>query len=259
MKTGMRALRHLFRLFTASVGVVSCAQAATPGDDPIHLPLRVHLIRGIELEQKGVKLSNWVTADDVRKQVLPEINRIWKPAGIRWNIESIVERKAADVPDREAAIRHIQNARRDARGKSDPKRVPKILAFCDHRSGHPTINNLYFFPYLGQTSQGVASMRGNWALVGVWTDKPSRGARPPKKCLLTEPRPFKIGSIARTCSHELGHNLGLKHPDKAAQTKFHRLMGGRKSGYELTAAEITAARQQALKRLNRIQHPPDKP
>lgn len=218
----------------------------------IHLPLRVHIVRDIELVQKGVRMSNWVTRADVSNHLLPEINRIWRAAGIQWNLESIVEQPAAKTPDRKEAIAHIQNAKRNAAGKADPKRVPKILAFCDHQQGHPVINNLYFFPYMGQTSQGVAAMRGRWAVVGVWTDKPSRGSRPPGRFLLTEEEPFKIGSIARTCSHELGHNLGLKHPDKRKQTQFQLLMGGRKSGYEFTAEQITAARKTARLRAGKI-------
>lgn len=46
----------------------------------IRLPLRVHLIQGVELEQKGVRMSTWVTAREFEEVVLPEVNRIWKAA-----------------------------------------------------------------------------------------------------------------------------------------------------------------------------------
>ncbi len=36
---------------------------------------------------------------------------------------------------------------------------------------------------------------GNQAVIGVWTDKPSRGKKPPVKTLLVEPEPMKVGSL----------------------------------------------------------------
>ncbi len=221
-------------------------------DGMIRLPLRVHVISGIELERGRTRMSTWITPEDIQGSVLAEINRIWKPAGIEWAIESIMEQPAVEVPNREEAITYIQNAKRDAAGKSDPKRMPLIHAFCDKDNRHPAMHNLYFFPYLGQTSQGNASMGGNFAVVGVWTDKPSRGLRPPEKFALKEEGPFKIGSIGRTCSHELGHNLGLGHPDPAKQTQFGLLMGGKNSGYDLTAEEIALARETAVGRAEKV-------
>lgn len=214
----------------------------------IQLPLRVYLINDIELEQKGVTMDTWVKQEDFSEVVLPEINRIWKPAGVEWVLDEITEQPAARVRDREDAITFIQNAKRNAAGKSDPARMPKIHAFCDKEKMHPTINNLYLFPYLGQTSQGNAAMRGNYAVVGLWTDKPSGGLQSPKKVALVEKGAFKVGSLARTCAHELGHNLGLVHPDKATQTRFNRLMGGRKHGYELVPEEVALAREIAAQR-----------
>ncbi|MDF1862261.1 MAG: hypothetical protein P1U87_18740 [Verrucomicrobiales bacterium] len=235
-----------------SADLTELTQIPEDPDGTILLPLRVYLISDLELEQKGVKMSTWVTREDFVETVLPEINRIWKAARIEWALESIVIQPAAEVPDREAAIEYIQNAKRNAAGKSDPARMPKIHAFCDKANGHPVVNSLYFFPYLGQTSQGNAAMRGNFAVVGVWTDKPSRAVRPPQKSLLVEELPFKIGSIGRTCAHELGHNLGLGHPDSATQTQFGLLMGGKKSGYELTSEEIALARKTATDRATKI-------
>ena len=82
-------------------------------------------------------------------------------------------------------------------------------------------------------------------VVGVWTDKPSGGRQPPVKALLVEPEPMRVGSLARTIAHELGHNLGLAHPDKDEAGAVGRLMGGGKQGYGLTAAEIAIARATA--------------
>lgn len=232
--------------------VAKLTEIPKDSDGIIRLPLRVYIITDIELEQKGVRMSSWVAPMDIDRVVLPEINRIWKAAGIEWSIESVLEQAAADVANREEAITYIQNAKRDAAGKSDPKRMPLIHAFCDKENRHPAIHNLYFFPYLGQTSQGNARNRGNFAVIGVWTDKPSRAFRPPEKFILVEEAPFKIGSIGRTCAHELGHNLGLVHPDSATQTQFGRLMGGRKPGCDLTPEEVKLARETGIKRAEEV-------
>jgi hypothetical protein len=79
-------------------------------------------------------------------------------------------------------------------------------------------------------------------MLGQWTDKPSRGKRPPEKCLLVERGDFKQGSFSRTAAHELGHILGLKHPDAPP---LHRLMGGGNPGNELTDEEKALARKTA--------------
>lgn len=107
---------------------------------------------------------------------------------------------------------------------------------------HPTAHNIYLLPFIGSTYQGYARLGGNHIVVGVWTDKFSKGTKPPVKTLLMEPEPIKAGSLARTIAHELGHNLGLNHPPKKEGGTTGRLMGGKVQGYTLTPEEITKAR-----------------
>lgn len=217
-------------------------------DGLIQLPLRVHLITDVTLVQKEVEMKTWVTSQDFEKEILPEINRIWKQAKIQWVLESIIEQPAAQISDKEAAITYIQNSKRDTPEEKFPERVSNIRRLSATSKRHPVAHNLYLFPYMGLTAQGVASIGGNWAFSGVWTDKPFKGKKRPIKFQLTERGPFEIGSIARTCSHELGHNLGLRHPDKATQKRFNRLMGGKKHGYDLVPEEIEKSRRVAKKR-----------
>lgn len=197
-------------------------------------------------------METWVSPRDFEKTILPEINRIWEPAKIQWVLESIIEQPAADIPNQGELIDYIQNSKRDSPNEKFPKRVPNIRKLSQTQNGHDVIHNLYLFPYMGLTTQGVASLGGNWAFSGVWTDKPFRGTRKPQKFQLIEKGPFKVGSIARTCSHELGHNLSLRHPDKATQKRFNRLMGGRRHGNELVPEEIEMARATAKKRAQTI-------
>ena len=227
--------------------------------DTIQLPLRFHIVRKAKMSKKGVEMNMWLTPDNVKNVILPEINRIWHPAKIRWALESVVVEDAVGGGNRESTLRYIAKADRET-----PDRVSKIFSLLSDEHRHTRINNLYFIPYVGETCQGFAKFGnggtsveanpdgGSRCVVCVWTDKPSGGKEPPRKFVLRERLPFKHGSIGRTCSHELGHNLLLEHPDKATQTEFNRLMGGARQGYRLMPQEINLARRVAMGRAKTI-------
>jgi hypothetical protein len=219
----------------------------------IRLPLRIVVARGLTLHKKGIPMNDWITDDAICQQVIPELNRIWKPARIEWTVESLIGHPISPTvqEERRDGLQRIMESRRDENGRSDPARVPLIKAFFDPDHEHPVAQTVHLFPYLGTTSQGFAAGGGLWAYLGIWTDKPSRGARPPRRTLLTEDPPMKIGSLGRTLAHELGHNLGLSHPAQNARPTG-RLMGGRRQGYLLTPEEIAAARSNALNKARRI-------
>ncbi len=213
-------------------------------DEELVLPLRVHLGRDMTATVKGEVLDVWVKPKDVTEALLPEINRIWKQANIRFVIESVVEEKALEVPDRLKLLAQISGRKRTDDGNSGDNPFAVIKKLFDPAKIHPSAINIYCMPYIGETFQGVAKLGGNLVLVGVWSDKASKGRKPPRKTLLTEPEPMVIGSLARTMSHELGHALTLNHPGKEDEPKG-RLMGGAKQGYLLTPEEISQARKSA--------------
>ena len=132
-------------------------------------------------------------------------------------------------------------------GRSDPDRIDKLDALIDYSAAPRDGIDAYIVPYLGEKSQGRAIRKQRRVFVTAWTDKYAADGAPPVRFRLTEPRPFRHGSLARTLAHELGHVLRLRHPDKTKQKTFSRLMGARKPGYGLTDHEIARATTSARK------------
>jgi acyl-CoA thioesterase-1 len=218
-------------------------------NEMLTLPIRFHITTGAAMTLKGQGMEMWVTPGDLTGSVLTEINRIWKPANIQFTVE-----RAALEPLRQPTYfaqicESIANFKRGDEKRFGSQRTDNIGKLLDPAHRHPTALNVYLLPFIGSTYQGYANIGGNHAVVGVWTDKASNGKNPPVKTLLVELEPMKVGSLARTIAHEIGHNLTLLHPDKSVVSEFGRLMGGRKHGYALTPEEITQARASARKHL----------
>ncbi|MBI1396309.1 MAG: hypothetical protein GC151_10055 [Betaproteobacteria bacterium] len=130
-------------------------------------------------------------------------------------------------------------------GRSDAARIRSLERLVDVSGNDSGAIDIHLVPYLGEASQGNTRRRLRRIFVGEWSDKSSHARRPPEKFQLTESPPFRTGSLSRTIAHELGHALGLKHPNKSTQTTFGLLMGGRRPGYLLTPSEIAIARRHA--------------
>jgi hypothetical protein len=224
--------------------VGGCLLAAEP---TITLPIRFHLTQGAKMTVKGQAMENWVQPADLTGPVLAEVNRIWKPAGIQFVVERAQVEALLKPSDFAELIQVVENSKRGEEEVAGSGRTAAIGKLLDPAQRHRTAMNVYLLPYIGATYQGYANLGGNQAVIGVWTDKASRAEKPPVKALLVEPEPMKVGSLARTIAHELGHNLGLVHPDKAEVSPVGRLMGGGRQGYALTEEEITKARKTAQK------------
>ena len=150
----------------------------------ISLPLRVYLVNGVEMRKDGVSMRTWITPKEVEETLIPEINRIWRVAGIQWTLECVIDQPVAEIPDQREAIAYVQNSSRQADGEIGRKRVTTIQDLSGIKDRHPVVHNLYLFPFLGSTYQGFATVSGNTAFLGTWTNKPSRGKKPPQRCLL---------------------------------------------------------------------------
>jgi len=213
----------------------------------IDIPLRVHLVAGHAFSKRSRALPPWLTERDVREVVIPAVNRIWAPAGIRFVMESVAPARLHSPADTRELIAAIVSSHRDHAGRSDPGRIDRLDALLDYSAERTHGIDACIVPYLGEKSQGRAMRKQRRVFVTAWTDKYAADGAPPVRFRLTEPRPFRHGSPARTLAHELGHVLRLRHPDKSTQQTFARLMGGRKPGYRLTGHEIARAARSARK------------
>jgi len=227
---------------------------ATPDTAVITVPIRFHITTGAVMTVKGQAMEMWVKPDDLTGLVITEINRIWKPANIQFTIER-AQVEPLQQPDNFAQLcESIAKFKRGDEKQYGSQRTDNIGKLLNPAHRHPTALNVYLLPFIGSTYQGYANIGGNHAVIGVWTDKASHGKKPPVKSLLVELEPMKVGSLARTIAHEIGHNLTLQHPDKSVVSEVGRLMGGSKQGYALTAEEIAQARKSARKHLQNDQN-----
>ena len=219
------------------------------------LNLRVHIMIGKPFfHSSGTRMNMWVTKDHIKSIVLPEINLIWRQAGIQWKVESIIYEEILDHLTTDSDISYIAGSSRNKYGRSDPLRLLKLYNLMNpiNRSAYHELNSnlfhIYLFPFIGNTSQGNAMKRyGYHSVVGVWSNKHNYGAIPEKVLLTEDWGNFKRGSLARTISHEFGHVLGLRHK----QCQQNCLMGGVIShGYQLSNSQIESVQLEAQSRMD---------
>lgn len=219
------------------------AGSTTPA---IQVPVRLHLVTGLIVPKGEQALAGWVTPADLENTVMPEVNRIWRPAGIEFVVEQVVSAAGAQPANRAELLGRIAAARRNEDGHPDFRIVRLYEELLDFSAESRSAVNVHLVPYLGETYQGVAMPRRRRVLVGEWSDKASGARQPPRRVNLAEEEPFREGSLGRTLAHELGHIVGLKHPSRDRLPGPDRLMGGGRPGYHLTEEEIAAARSEAL-------------
>lgn len=201
----------------------------------IVIPVHVHIVTNADMIVDGKLLDMWVDRDHIC-DVAAFVNAIWAPAGIQFDITSSYEFVLNDA----SRIAAISNSSRQDKDQTNRNMLSLVKTHV------PRSINVYLFPFIGSTRQGVApspkkfphplTKNHSTIFMGVWSDKFSKEI---KRVLLETPMPVQDGSISRTMAHEIGHVLGLNHP---ITSDLPRLMGGPIDGYHLTTDEIAIAR-----------------
>jgi hypothetical protein len=198
-------------VLTAGGGDASAPGVATspPADQFIILPLRVHVLTADDADV-DCKLSD----DDVRR-IVGKVNRVWRPAGVYFGLESIVREPAAKQ-ERFKKVREELGA--------VPLGVYKVL----RPEGSRQFGGLHVY-YVHKLPVNGVYMGEDFAVVQ-------------ETAKLREVEGGIDEPVPRVTSHELGHALSLPHRQDRTN-----LMASGTTGTLLNAEEVAAARAKAEK------------
>ncbi len=159
-------------LTTILVAIVGVAHAAPT----ITVPIRVHIVRDLVMPKDGLSMSSWVTEEQVRDVILPEVNRIWRAADIAFRLEAVGTASTRRPPDFRERVDAVVTARRDIDGESDPERIRHLGELIGFASAEDGTVDVYLVPYLGEASQGNTKRSLRRVFVAQWTDASRRCA-----------------------------------------------------------------------------------
>lgn len=200
---------HFFLMKNAALfalALVAMLSAAFAEHPQITLPVRVHLVKSDTIHDMHTTL----TESDVHR-ILGKVNAVWGQAGIRFEIESIVDTTAIPLEP-------------DARFETEFERVKAMIP--RDRLSDAAIDICY-----------VKSVRPNGFYYGEPIVVKDTATLRPVTDGLDEPLP-------RVTSHEIGHALGLPH-----RQELTNLMASGTTGFSLNDAEIAIARAKATERV----------
>lgn len=186
----------------------TCALAARAEDRPLlTLPVRVHLMQS----DLTPEMHTTLTDADVQR-IFGKVNKVWAPAGIRFEIESIVHTRTVPLPP----DFHAEGPFAAVKAMIPKNALSQTaLDVCYVKEVKP--NGFYYGePVVVKDTASLREVAGG----------------------IDEPLP-------RVTSHEIGHALGLSH----RQDTFN-LMASGTTGTSLNDAEIATARSRAEKRLS---------
>lgn len=176
------------------------------------IPLRVHVLTAGDLPELDCKLTD----DDVRR-IVGKVNKVWRPAGIHWGLETIVREPAARL-DR------FKTGREEGGRKPASLGLFRVLMPKESRAEEGL--NVYYIH--------------KFSVNGVYLG--DRVAFVQETAKLREVEGGIDEPIPRVTAHELGHSLGLPH--RQARTN---LLASGTTGTTLNADEVAKAREKAKK------------
>lgn len=180
------------------------ARAAMPDWEVVfRVPLRVHLLRADTGSPAATRLA---PADMTR--VMTGVNTIWRAAGVAFELECVVEERAAGPLAASTSL-------------PDPAQLQTLVPTA---SFEPRAFNAYF---IGQM-QGNGILVAHQGLPAVFVKESAR--------LRPVPGPT-VETLSRVLAHELGHALGLAHREEV-----RNLMASGTTGTSLNAREQQTVR-----------------
>lgn len=247
----IRALSIIIALISLSISAQNTSSSKNKKLDrseKLTPKLRFHIMKSEPWQHSsGQELSSWVSKEDIQKSVMPQLNKIYKSSNIEWQVESIIEENIVKSKDNLNSIECILNATRDIRSLRKSLNHLYKLIQNKYKSAPRQLKgnefHIYLFPFTGNTLQGTVLSHNT--VVGVWSNKYTKGKKPVKRKLTEDLDDFVVGSLTQTIAHELGHVLGLGHKGKSGVNG--NLM--RSQGYSLEEWQIEIMRREAHKRI----------
>lgn len=195
-------MRHLIITLALLAALPMQLSAQNESDAVLVLPVSVHLMRS----QAHERLQSTLTEEEVRA-IFEEVNMIWAPAGIRFEVDAIAPLQANDPPSKRWFVRDrnwVKSAIPSGSFRS------KAVDVCFVKDMGP---NGFFYgePVVVCEKPDFTKVKG--------------GAKNP---------------VARVAAHELGHVLGLQH-----RQDHTNLMASARNGFSLNNQEIKDARKRA--------------